>query len=116
MHSPAISASSAKDIGFDAKKVVARSRAVARQLSNGVAFLMRKNKVTVFDGDGKLAGKGKLAVAKDGKPVADLEAKHIILATGRAGALAARARARWQTRLDLQGGDDPRRRSPNRCW
>ncbi len=73
---------SASDIGFDAKKVVARSRAVAKQLSNGVAFLLRKNKATVFDGAAKLAGKGKLAVAKDGKAVADLAAKHIILATG----------------------------------
>jgi dihydrolipoamide dehydrogenase len=72
----------AENIGFDAKKVVARSRAVAHQLSNGVAFLMRKNKVTVVMGEGKLAGKGKLAVTKDGKPVADIEAKHIILATG----------------------------------
>jgi len=72
----------AKDIGFDARKVVARSRAVAKQLSNGVGFLMRKNKVTVVMGEGKLAGKGKLAVTKDGKPAADLEAKHIILATG----------------------------------
>src|ERR1700749_2449423 len=35
----------AENIGFDAKKVVARSRAVAKQLSNGVSFLMRKNKV-----------------------------------------------------------------------
>src|SRR5262249_40399201 len=41
-----------------------------------------KNKVTVFDGFAKLAGKGKLKVEKDGKPVADLSAKHIILATG----------------------------------
>src|SRR3984893_16667812 len=73
---------SAKDVTYDPKKVIARSRAVAKQLSNGVAHLMRKNKVTVFDGQAKLAGKGKVAVAKDGKPVADLEAKHIILATG----------------------------------
>ncbi len=73
---------SAENISFDPKKVVARSRAVAKQLSNGVGFLMRKNKVTVVMGEGKLAGKGKVAVTKDGKPVADLEAKHIILATG----------------------------------
>jgi len=78
---------SADNIQYDAKKVVARSRGVAKQLSQGVAYLLRKNKVTVFDGAGKLAGKGKLAVTKDGKPVADLTAKHIILATG------ARARA-----------------------
>src|SRR5207237_1299305 len=72
----------ARDISYDPKKVVARSRAVAKQLSNGVAHLMRKNKVTVFDGSARLAGSGKLAVAKDGKPVADLSAKHIVLATG----------------------------------
>jgi dihydrolipoamide dehydrogenase len=73
---------SAKDIAYDPKKVIARSRAVAKQLSNGVAHLMRKNKVTVFDGQGRLAGKGKIAVAKDGKPVADLSSEHIVLATG----------------------------------
>jgi dihydrolipoamide dehydrogenase len=73
---------SAKEISFDAAKVVARSRAVAKQLSNGVAFLLRKHKVTVFDGEGKLAGAGKIAVAKDGKAVADLAATHIIVATG----------------------------------
>jgi dihydrolipoamide dehydrogenase len=73
---------SADNIKYDPGKVVARSRAVAKQLSNGVGFLLRKNKVTVFDGQGKLAGKGKVAVAKDGKAVADLSAKHIILATG----------------------------------
>src|SRR6184192_1970247 len=58
---------SVRDISYDPKKVIARSRAVAKQLSNGVAFLMRKNKVTVFDGDAKLAGKGRVAVAKDSK-------------------------------------------------
>src|ERR1700681_1855327 len=73
---------SADNISFDPQKVVARSRAIAKQLSNGVGFLMRKNKIAVVVGEGKLAGKGKVAVAKDGKPVADLEAKHIILATG----------------------------------
>src|ERR1700751_495562 len=73
---------SAKDISFDAGKVVARSRAVAKQLSNGVAYLLRKNKVTVFDGQGRLAGKGRLAVTKEGNPVAELAAEHIVLATG----------------------------------
>src|SRR3954466_15523110 len=73
---------SAKEVSYDPKKVVARSRAVAKQLSNGVAHLMRKNKVTVFDGQARLAGKGKIAVAKDGKPVVDLTAPHIVLATG----------------------------------
>jgi dihydrolipoamide dehydrogenase len=73
---------SAKDISYDPKKLVARSRAVAKQLSNGVAYLLRKNKVTVIDGQGRLTGQGKVAVTKDGKPIAEVSAKHIILATG----------------------------------
>ncbi|MBC8037158.1 MAG: dihydrolipoyl dehydrogenase, partial [Rhizobiales bacterium] len=72
----------ADNIRFDFAKVVKRSRAVAGQLSGGVKHLMKKNKVTVFDGHAKLAGPGKLTVTKDGKPVAELEAKHILLATG----------------------------------
>src|SRR3954462_9525787 len=52
----------AKDVSYDTKKVIARSRKVAKQLSDGVAFLLKKNKVTVLDGQGKLAGKEKLAV------------------------------------------------------
>jgi len=72
----------ADNIRFDFAKVVKRSRAVAGQLSGGVKHLMKKNKVTVFDGQGALAGPGRVAVTKDGKPVAELAAKHIILATG----------------------------------
>src|SRR5437879_6631473 len=68
---------SAKEISFDAGKVVARSRAVAKQLSNGVAYLLRQNKVAVFDGQGRLAGKSRLAVAKDGNPVTELAAEYI---------------------------------------
>jgi dihydrolipoamide dehydrogenase len=67
---------------FDFAKVIKRSRAVAGQLSAGVKHLLKKNKVTVFDGHGTLAGPGKVAVTKDGKPVAELAARHIILATG----------------------------------
>jgi dihydrolipoamide dehydrogenase len=72
----------ASDVSYDPKKVVARSRAVAKQLSGGVAHLLRKNKVTVFDGEARLAGKGKLSVSKNEKPVADIAAPHIVLATG----------------------------------
>ncbi len=71
-----------KEFGYDVKKVVERSRKVAKQLNGGVGHLLKKNKVPVFDGRGRLAGPGKLSVTKDGKPVADLTAKHIILATG----------------------------------
>ena len=71
-----------KEVSFDVKKIVERSRKVAKQLSGGVAHLLKKNKVTVIDGAGRLAGGGKVDVEKDGKGVADLSAKHIILATG----------------------------------
>ncbi len=73
---------SAERVGFDLAKVVERSRKVANQLSNGVKFLCKKHKIQVYDGQGRLAGPGKLVVAKDGKPVAELAAKSIILATG----------------------------------
>ncbi|WP_431284480.1 dihydrolipoyl dehydrogenase [Humitalea sp. 24SJ18S-53] len=72
----------ADNIRFDFAKVIKRSRGVAGQLSGGVKHLMKKNKITVYDGQGALAGPGKLSVTKDGKSVADLAAKHIILATG----------------------------------
>jgi len=78
---------SVSGLSFDLNKIIERSRGVAKQLSGGVGYLLKKNKVEVFDGFGKLAGPGKLAVEKDGKPVAELSAKNIILATG------ARARA-----------------------
>ena len=75
---------SAKEVSFDLKKIVARSRKVAGQLSNGVKFLMKKNKITVIEGHGRLAGPGKLVIEKsDGKAEAEnVQAKHIILATG----------------------------------
>jgi len=86
---------SAENIRYDLAAVVKRSRAVAKQLSSGVAHLLRKNKVTVFDGSGKLAGGGKLAVEKAGSAVTMLAAKHIVLATG--------ARARELPGLEADG-------------
>jgi dihydrolipoamide dehydrogenase len=67
--------------GFDLAKVVARSRAVAKQLNQGVTGLMKKNKIAVHFGDGKLTGAGRMTVTKDGKAT-ELVAKHIIVATG----------------------------------
>lgn len=69
-------------IEFDLKKIVERSRGVAKQLSGGIGHLLKKNKVTVFDGWGKLAGAGKVTVEKDGKVNDTLTAKNIIIATG----------------------------------
>ncbi|MBA4090019.1 MAG: dihydrolipoyl dehydrogenase [Sphingobium sp.] len=71
----------AEKISADIEAVVKRSRGVAKQLNQGVTHLMKKNKITVHMGDGKLTGKGKLSVTKDGK-TEELTAKNIIVATG----------------------------------
>ena len=71
----------ADNLRFDIAKIVERSRKVAAQLSNGVAFLMKKHKIAVITGEAKLAGGGKIVVTKDGKTT-DYAAKNIVLATG----------------------------------
>ena len=76
--------------GFDLAKIIERSRKIAAQLNNGVSHLLKKNKVTVFDGTAKLAGPGKVQVGKT-----TLMAKNIILATG--------ARARTIPGLESDG-------------
>lgn len=73
---------SADKVGFDISKVVKRSRDISKQLNSGVGHLLKKNKVTVIEGEGQLEGGGKISVSKDGKKAGDYQAKHIILATG----------------------------------
>ena len=75
----------AENRSYDFGKVIARSRAVAKQLSGGVAFLMRKHKITVLDGVARLE-KGDpapnvIVKLKDGAE-RTLSAKSVILATG----------------------------------
>ncbi len=84
----------ADNIDFDLKAIVKRSRGVASQLSAGVAHLMKKNKITVINGHGKLNGKGKIVVDDNGKQV-NVTAEHIILATG--------ARAKYFPGLEPDG-------------
>ena len=71
----------AEKVGFELEKIVARSRAVSGQLNAGVKGLMKKNKITVVEGTGKLTGKGKMTVTQ-GDQARELEAKEIIVATG----------------------------------
>jgi dihydrolipoamide dehydrogenase len=79
----------AKDYGItvaagtpDMKAMVQRSRDVAKGMSNGVQFLMKKNKIDVIMGTGKLQPGKKIEVnAADGTKQV-VEAKHIIIATG----------------------------------
>jgi dihydrolipoyl dehydrogenase len=66
----------------DFPAVIKRSRGVADKMSKGVQFLMRKNKIDVVMGYGKLKAKGQLEVTgADGKTQI-VEGKHIIVATG----------------------------------
>jgi dihydrolipoamide dehydrogenase len=85
---------SATGIGYDLDAVVKRSRNVAKQLSGGVAHLMKKNKVTVVMGAASLPAKGRVSVKTD-KGTEELAAKHIVLATG--------ARARELPGLEADG-------------
>ncbi|MBN34133.1 MAG: dihydrolipoyl dehydrogenase [Rhodospirillaceae bacterium] len=72
----------ADNIGYNTAAIVKRSRGVAGRLSKGVGHLLKKNKVQIFDGEARLAGKGALQVAKDGQETEEITAKHIVLATG----------------------------------
>jgi dihydrolipoamide dehydrogenase len=86
----------ADNVRIDIAAVVERSRKVAERLSNGVAYLMRKNKIEVIKGVGRLAGEGRIAVTgENGEALPDIEAKHVIVATG--------ARARILPGLDPDG-------------
>ncbi len=67
--------------GFDLGKIVERSRKVAGQLNAGVKGLMKKNKVTVYEGIGTITAKGRMTV-RQGDKTSELEAKNIIVATG----------------------------------
>jgi dihydrolipoamide dehydrogenase len=71
----------AANISADIDAVVKRSRGVAKQLNQGVTHLMKKNKITVHMGDGKLLAANRLSVSKDGKSE-ELTANNIIIATG----------------------------------
>jgi dihydrolipoamide dehydrogenase len=79
---------SAKDVSFDAGAVVKRSRGVAAQLSNGIGFLMKKNKIDVIWGAATITAPGKVSVKGTDNPPkgalggGDYSAKHIIVATG----------------------------------
>jgi len=85
----------AVDVRFDLEKVVARSRSVAKRLSAGVKHLMKKNGIPVFDGRGRLAGRGRVAVEREGAAAVQLTAPHVVLATG--------ARARTLAGLEPDG-------------
>ena len=78
----------AKDFGIEASgkqdfpAVIKRSRGVADKMSRGVQFLMKKNKIDVIMGYGKLKAKGQLEVTGSDNKTQVVEGRHIIVATG----------------------------------
>jgi len=72
----------AKDVTFDLGPAQERSRKVADQMRNGIGFLFKKNKVTHFEGFGRLKGKGKVEVQGTDGNRSVYEADHVIIATG----------------------------------
>jgi len=66
----------------DFAKIIARSRSVADNMSKGVQFLLKKNKIDVIQGYGKLAGPSRVEVISAEKKKITISAEHIILATG----------------------------------
>ncbi len=72
----------AEQTSADITAMVQRSRKVAGRLTAGVKHLLKKSKVTVIQGHGRLAGPGQVLVTKDGADVASLNASNVILATG----------------------------------
>lgn len=71
-----------ENLGFDWTQVQKRKSDIVNKNAAGVTYLMKKNKVTVFNGFGKISGKGKVEVAlADGKTQM-IETKNIIIATG----------------------------------
>lgn len=94
MHRAAEFGLKADNIGYDLDAVVKRSRGVAKQLSGGVAHLMKKNKIDTIMGEATMTAKGKVSVITD-KGTEEVLGKNIVLATG--------ARARELPGLEADG-------------
>ena len=72
----------AESIDKDFNAVVSRSRNIANGMSKGVQFLMKKNKIDIIDGFGKVKTGKKVAVTGEDGKVKEYSADHIIIATG----------------------------------
>ncbi len=84
----------AEKVDFDLSQIIKRSRSIAKQLSGGVTHLLRKNKVTVFNGDAEFKSKNELMIKSEGNETV-ITAKNIVIATG--------ARARQVPGLEVDG-------------
>ncbi|HMC89194.1 MAG TPA: dihydrolipoyl dehydrogenase, partial [Gemmataceae bacterium] len=70
------------NLGLDLKAMMARKEQVVKALTDGVAFLFKKNHVSFMQGSARLSGSGKVAVKQSEGQAQIVEAKSIILATG----------------------------------
>ncbi|MDX9771210.1 MAG: dihydrolipoyl dehydrogenase [Tenuifilaceae bacterium] len=86
----------ASDVKPDFDKMIARSRDVAANMSKGIEFLFKKNKIEVINGFGKLKDKSTVVVTDSDGKTQEVTAKHIVLATG--------ARSRELPNLKQDGG------------
>jgi len=71
-----------KDVTVNWPTIIKRSRDVSERIVKGVEFLMKKNKIEVIPGSGKLTGKTTVEVSREGKVVETISSRAIILATG----------------------------------
>ena len=73
-----------KDVGFNLKQILKRKEGVVDQLTSGIEYLFKKNKVSYFKGFGSFVSKGQVKVVGDDGSEQVLSAKNVIIATGSA--------------------------------
>ncbi len=71
-----------KDLSFDFQKIIKRSRDVSDRISKGVEYLMKKNKIEVLTGTGRISGRNTVEVSNGGKITDTVKTRFVILATG----------------------------------
>lgn len=76
-----------ENLQLDYSAAVKRSRQTSDRLTRGVGFLMKKNKIDVYMGVARLAGRDKVAVTDKDNKTQELKAKNIVLATGASSSL-----------------------------
>jgi dihydrolipoamide dehydrogenase len=81
MHSHDVHGIEVKDVKLNVKKMGDRVAKVVAELGQGVAFLMKKNKITVYEGVGSFKDKNTIVI-KGEKGIQEIQGKNIIIATG----------------------------------
>ena len=71
-----------EQIAVDLNQMMKRKEEVVRQLTQGLEFLMKKNKITRLSGVGQVVGPGKVILTRRDGDQEELQAKHVVLATG----------------------------------